>query len=334
MKFLDLQFYDKFIVTFSGGKDCTACFLWAKEQGIPLEKIELWHHCVDGQEKTFMDWEITEDYCRKFAAAFGVPIYFSWRDGGFLKEMLRDGSQPTGDVFYENPDGLHRLKSKPTSTVRLRFPQIGAIESGRWCSPILKIDVAKRILNNDPRFKGIKTCFITGERAEESDPDFESKPFEKRKGRGSYQIIEPHYSSKDFRVIDTFRPIRDWKREKVWALIEKYKIRVHPCYYLGWGRCSCKFCIFGNANQMASAFHISPNEGNYMVELEKQFGHTMKRIGKNNVNLASFIEKGTPYPSIDEFWTAIALSDTYELDIIMNEWYLPAGAYGESCGPT
>lgn len=80
--------YDKYIVGFSGGKDSTACFLHLLESGVPKEKIELWHHCVDGKDETFMDWEITEDYCRKFAAAFGVPIYFSWRDGGFLKEML------------------------------------------------------------------------------------------------------------------------------------------------------------------------------------------------------------------------------------------------------
>lgn len=42
--------YDKYIVAFSGGKDCTACFLHLLDIGIPKERIELWHHEVDGRE--------------------------------------------------------------------------------------------------------------------------------------------------------------------------------------------------------------------------------------------------------------------------------------------
>ena len=78
--------YDKYIIAFSGGKDSTACFLHLLESGVPVEKIELWHHLIDGRSGSFMDWNVTEDYCRKFAAAFGVTIYFSWKEGGFKKE--------------------------------------------------------------------------------------------------------------------------------------------------------------------------------------------------------------------------------------------------------
>ena len=51
--------YDKYIVAFSGGKDSTACFLHLLECGVPVEKIELWHHDIDGRGRTFMDWEVT-----------------------------------------------------------------------------------------------------------------------------------------------------------------------------------------------------------------------------------------------------------------------------------
>lgn len=41
---IDLLSYDKYIVSFSGGKDSTACFLYLLDHGIPLDRIELWHY--------------------------------------------------------------------------------------------------------------------------------------------------------------------------------------------------------------------------------------------------------------------------------------------------
>ena len=42
--------------------------------------------------KDFFDWEITPDYCRRFAEAFGVAIYFQWKEGGFYRELMRENS--------------------------------------------------------------------------------------------------------------------------------------------------------------------------------------------------------------------------------------------------
>ena len=85
---LNLHSYDKYIVSFSGVKDSTACFLYLLDNGIPLEKIELWHQDVDGRGDTFFDWEITPDYCRRFAAAFGAKIYYQWKEGGDRKSVV------------------------------------------------------------------------------------------------------------------------------------------------------------------------------------------------------------------------------------------------------
>ena len=53
---MDYGRYDYVIVAFSGGKDSLACVLHLLEDGCPVEKIELWHHEVDGREgKQFMD---------------------------------------------------------------------------------------------------------------------------------------------------------------------------------------------------------------------------------------------------------------------------------------
>lgn len=53
--------------------------------------------------------------------------------------------------------------------------------------------------------------------------------------------------------------------------------------------------------------------------------------------LLSLIEQGVdlaPYPSVSSMWNEIALSATFEVPVIAAEWKLPAGAFGESCGPT
>lgn len=88
-----LHDYDRYIVCFSGGKDSTATFLYLLEHGIPRSRIELWHQDIDGCEDSLFDWPITRDYCRRFAAAFGVPLYLQWKVGGFRQELLRTNAR-------------------------------------------------------------------------------------------------------------------------------------------------------------------------------------------------------------------------------------------------
>lgn len=48
---LPLEEYDLVIVLFSGGKDSTAAYFKLLELGVPKNKIELWHHDIDGKNK-------------------------------------------------------------------------------------------------------------------------------------------------------------------------------------------------------------------------------------------------------------------------------------------
>lgn len=101
----ELMTYQTIIVAFSGGKDSQACVLHLLELGVPRERIELHHHDVDGREgERLMDWPCTPAYCRAFAAALGLRLYFSWKVGGFEREMLRDGTA-TAPTRYEVPGG-------------------------------------------------------------------------------------------------------------------------------------------------------------------------------------------------------------------------------------
>lgn len=338
--------YDKIIVTFSGGKDSTACFLYLLLMGVPLDRIELWHHDVDGRSReVFMDWECTPGYCQAFADAFGVPIFFSWREGGFEREMLRK-DQPTAPTVFETTyeewvssplkqsptllscDPKHRtryfLKSggKGPNGTRRKFPQVSANLSVRWCSSAQKIDVCRMALRNQKRFNGIKTLVISGERGEESAARANYEVFERdmTDNRGG-KYVDRH--------VDRWRPIKDWTEQQVWEIIERYKVRVHPAYYLGFGRVSCRYCIFGNANQMASAFAINPTPGLKMMDYEDEFGVTIKR----NISLRDLVAKGTPY-DMDSQLVEVSKTPQYNLPIFMDEWVLPSGAYGDKCGPT
>lgn len=320
----DIQNYDKYIVSFSGGKDSTATFLCLLDHGIPLEKIELWHQDIDGHERTFFDWEITPDYCRRFAQAFGVQIYFQWKEGGFYREMMRRDT-PTAPIRYELTDGTvgcsGGTRGKPGT--RLRFPQAAADLRTRWCSSYLKIDVCSTAIVHQSRFQGIRTLVLSGERGEESPQ------------RAKYAIWEPDRADlRNGRIprhVDRHRPLRDWKESEVWSIIERYRVRAHPCYYMGWGRCSCKFCIFGNKNQFASAARISPVLSREIIGLERQFGSTVKR----NCDLGALIASGTPYSYITDELMALATNYRYDQPIILphnDTWILPAGAFGESWG--
>lgn len=313
--------YDKYIVAFSGGKDSTACFLQLLRLGVPVEKIELWHHLVDGREASFMDWEVTEDYCRKFAHAFGVPIYFSWKDGGFEREMLRENTA-TAATYFEEPteDGIKISSSggKGPNGTRLKFPQVSPDLSSRWCSAYLKIDVCITAIRNQKRFNGLKTVVVSGERAEESA------------ARAKYKEIEPDKSNiTDKRSVDRLRIIKTWSESMVWDIIRDYNVVVHPCYYMGFGRCSCKFCIFGNCNQMSSADAISPKITDKIATYEDRFGITIKR----KETIRELISKGTPYAGITPELTRISTDITYTGDIFTAAWVLPLGAFGDTCGP-
>jgi 3'-phosphoadenosine 5'-phosphosulfate sulfotransferase (PAPS reductase)/FAD synthetase len=318
----DLATYDHIVVAFSGGKDSLACLLSLFDAGVDRSKIELWHHDIDGREGSkLMDWTVTRDYCAKVAAALGVPIYFSWLEGGFEREMLRDKSLKAPTV-WENPDGtLGRSGGvRGKLNTRLQFPQVSPDLSVRWCSAYLKIDVMSAALRGQARFKGARTLVVTGERAEESS------------ARAKYLTFEPHRSNlAGSRHVDHWRPIHSLTVAQVWELIGRYRINPHPAYRAGFGRVSCQFCIFASNDQCASARALSPHRYKAVADYEAKFGKTIHR----KHDMIERAQAGTPYAGVAEERDACN-SDTFNEPVILaeGEWKLPRGAFAESCGPT
>ncbi len=326
-KLLPLEQYDHVIVSYSGGKDSLAMLLHLLEMGAPKSKIELWHQHIDGApgSQGLMDWPCTEGYVRATAEAMGLTLRWQWKDGGFEGEMLRENSNTKG-VYFEDGDGETQYlapSSRGKLATRRLFPQTSADLSVRWCSAYLKIDVARRAIANDPRFKDAKILFVTGERREEST------------ARSKYNEVEGHACHNKKRTVHQWRNVIDWSEHNVWSIIERWNINPHPAYRLGWGRVSCMACIFGDADQWASVRRIAQERFDRIANYEQDFGKTIKR-GLSVIDQAN---KGTAFVETAPEWLIkLAMTNEYPVDQFYvpagETWTMPSGAYKRCGGPT
>lgn len=319
---VDPRCYQRCIVAFSGGKDSMALLLHLLEMGVPRERIELHHHLVDGREgSTLMDWPVTEGYCEAIARAFGVSLTYSWREGGIEKEMNRDGDA-TAAVFIPDGNGHRKIGGEGPPGTRLKFPQVSADLSVRWCSGVSKIDCFARYLNNHPKFTEGRTLVLTGERAEESS------------ARSKYRVFEPHKCDlrngrKVKRHIDVWRAVHGWSEQKVWDIMKRWKVCAHPSYWLMWSRMSCRQCVFSGKNEWATIRQIAPVEFHRIASYERQFQVTIHR----KLSVVEQADQGVPFP-VDPYWVEVANSRTFNHPVFMDTWVLPPGAFRHGCGPT
>jgi 3'-phosphoadenosine 5'-phosphosulfate sulfotransferase (PAPS reductase)/FAD synthetase len=314
--------YDRIVVAFSGGKDSLACVLRLLDLGAPADRIELWHHDVDGgpDADRFMDWPCTADYCRKVAAALGLPLLFNWRAGGFQGEMLRNDA-PTGAVVVNHPDGTRSyVGGKGPKNTRMKFPQVAADLSVRWCSAYLKIDVAASVMCNSARFDEGRFLFVTGERREESA------------ARSRYREAEPGRASNKRRVVDHWRAVIDMSEVEVWDLIRKHRINPHPAYRLGFGRVSCMACIFGGDGQWKAIEELAPAVLHKVAAYEATFGRTIDRKGDGVIARAARGRSIIEGASVE--LRRISQLETWDEPVFVDDWTLPVGAFKACGGPT
>ncbi len=315
----DLRAYRRIVVAFSGGKDSLAALLHLLALGVPADIIELHHRDVDGQGPSFMDWPCTTGYVRAIADQLGIPVYFSWREGGFARELDR-ADAPTAPIWFETLDGLGHAGGNGPAGTRGLFPQTSADLRVRWCSPSLKIDVLAAAIRNQARFLDGRTLVITGERAEESP------------ARAHYAALERHRPATAARDVDHWRPVHDWSETRVWEAIAASGIRPHPAYVLGWGRVSCRTCIFASPDQWATLRLVFPRAFHRIQLREAASGKTIHRM----LDVVQLADRGTPFPAAtlhpDEL--AQAEDKAWRLPIMVQPWSLPAGAFGDGAGPS
>ena len=255
-----------------------------------------------------------------------MPIYYSWLEGGFKGEILRTDA-PKARTLFETPSGaVESAGGKGTPSTRRMFPAKQNDLKKRWCSPYLKIDVLSVLIRNQDRFTNSKTLVLVGERASES------------KRRATYREFEPHRTdTRNSRIkgsrrqVDVWRAVHKLSDNEVWEKIKDASILPHPAYRMGWGRLSCRACIFGSPNQWASNFSLAPLETGQIHRLEQELEFTID----NQLSIAEMAARGRPYPGITEELSKLAMSTHYTEPIIIpaSDWQMPAGASGEMNGP-
>jgi 3'-phosphoadenosine 5'-phosphosulfate sulfotransferase (PAPS reductase)/FAD synthetase len=280
------------------------------------------HHDIDGREgSNLYDWHVTRDYCKKVAAELGIEIRFSWLKGGFEGELYKQDA-PKAAIRFELPGGtIGETGGKGKPATRRRHPAKAASLTSRWCSAVLKIDVGAAAIRNDPAFNdGGSYLVVTGERREESS------------GRATYAEIEAHRTNCASRDVTQWRAVIDMGEQEVWDLIREFGLRPHPCYELGFGRCSCAFCIFASPDQLASLRDLMPERFQRHADIEVELGHTVDA----KLSLPEMADKGTSFVADKAAeLRELAQRETFDASIAVdpNEWTLPAGAFGDSAGP-
>ena len=336
----------KVIIAFSGGKDSVAMVLQCLfKWKIPKDQIELWHHEVDGMGENLFDWKCTPSYCKAFAKAFGLKLLFSYANGGILREMYKTNELKQPIYFQEAPDGEFSVAlPEPNAEPRTRrmFPAVSTDLTTRWCSSVVKIDVMSRAITNSARFDNANIVIMTGERRAESRP------------RAKYHEIEKYKSCSRKRQAITWRSIIDLTEAEIWDMFKEHKIQPHPCYELGWGRCSCQLCIFGQNDAWASINEISPEKVERIAEIEKDLNYDLyneheklsanpkvywqsgpnegkERYSKGrrlNGIYEARVDKGKSMIDKEKLkrWGAEALGE-FISPIFVEKWELPAGAF-------
>lgn len=388
---LPLEEYDLIVVLISGGKDSVACFYKLLELGVPKEKIELWHHDIDGgNPERRMDWRCTQNYMKALADAEGVKLRVSYRVNGFFGELYRIGaSEPvewvepeTGEVkqckLSSNYLKCRELKEQATEEMeemlkqygyRMKFPAKSPDLSRRWCSAYLKIMVADSIVANldslgeleriggkrhkfpakggthqgrwcsgnlkaavqdsvtanlEETNKDKKILIVSGERRGESA------------GRAKYNEMEIHRTNAEtraHRTVHQWRAVIDYTEKDVWEVLKRHHVNPHPCYRLGWNRCSCAMCIFSTPRLFAGFRELFPDDFARLEHDEEILGFTLD----NKKCLKDFVGDAESCVCHDDpdAMNAILTGEFTTDDIFVDDWKYPAGAFhgadGGSC---
>ena len=354
---LPLEEYDRVILLISGGKDSIASYYKLLELGVPKQKIEFWHHDIDGGNPTRrMDWRCTSNYIRAFSKAEQVPLRVSWRKNGFFGELYRIGaSEP---IEWQEPETreiirctlskkyieCQKLREKSPVDMekqlkqfgyRMKFPMKTGDLSRRWCSAYLKIMVADTVLRNlhslehfgkpgGESGKDTRLLIVSGERRGESA------------GRSKYNEMEVHRTNaavKSRRIVHQWRPVIDYSEKDVWEVLKRHKVNPHPCYRAGWNRCSCAMCIFSTPKLFAGIRELYPEDYGMLRQDEKVLGFTLD----NDCDLDTFIgNAGSCVYHGDKKAIHSLVTGEFSADsvYVQGEWKYPAGAFhGVEGGP-
>lgn len=227
------------------------------------------------------------------------------------------------DSIVSNLDRLGELEA--LGGKRQKFPAKSGTHQGRWCSGNLKAAVQDSVTANlEETTKDKKILIVSGERRGEST------------GRAKYNEMEVHRTNaavRSHRIVHQWRSVIDYTEKDVWEVLKRHHVNPHPCYRIGWNRCSCAMCIFSTPRLFAGFKELFPDDFAALEHDEEVLGFTLD----NKKNLNDFVGSTKSCVCWDD-GAAIHSILTGEFgidDIFVENWEYPVGAFhgadGGSC---
>lgn len=147
------------------------------------------------------------------------------------------------------------------------------------------------------------------------------------------EIHRTNADKKAHQIVHQWRPVIDYSEKDVWEVLKRHKVNLHPCYRVGWNRCSCAMCIFSTPKLFAGIRELNPKEYELLRQDEKILGFTLD----NRYDLDTFVgdAKSCVYHGDEAALQSLITGDFSVEDVyVKGDWLYPAGAFhGAEGGP-
>ncbi|MGO1073585.1 phosphoadenosine phosphosulfate reductase domain-containing protein [Lysobacter sp. CA199] len=244
------------LVSVSGGKDSTACYLLAIESGRPFRAV----FADTGNEH-----EAVYEYLSRLHERTGGPRVETVR-ADFTKQLARHREfvlrewpkQGISNEIVQEAAALHAPTGNPYLDLCIskgRFPS----RMAQFCTSELKeIPITSQVVF--PMLKRGPVLQWLGIRADESR-NRATQPRFNRHDSGSY----------------LWRPIFRWSVEDVWAQHRKHGLKPNPLYEMGMGRVGCMPCINCRKSELRTIAERFPDHIDRIERWERVVTSTNKR---------------------------------------------------------
>lgn len=220
---------------------------------------------------------------------------------------------------------LRNLSQLQEIGYRGKFPAKSGCHQGRWCSGALKAQVNGSVMADlDATRENTKILIVSGERRGESS------------GRSRYNELEIHRTNatkRAHRLVHQWRAVIDYTERDVWEVLKRHRVNCHPCYRVGWNRCSCMLCIFSLPSHWAGIRELFPEEFEAVCRDEEILGFTLdnkKTLREYVGDTQSCVQHDDQQAILQLLTGQFTPDDVY----VRGEWKFPAGAFrGAEGGP-
>ncbi|GEO26255.1 hypothetical protein AAC03nite_20400 [Alicyclobacillus acidoterrestris] len=250
----------KQVISVSGGKDSTAMWLLALEQGVEGEVV----FADTGHEHPitygYLDYlesklgpirRVKANFTNRIAHKRHV-VQTKWRNDGIPEEVIERALEvlhPTGNPFLD------------MCLWKGRFPSTMA----RFCTQHLKIE---------PIEEQVFAPMI------DAGDEVESwQAVRKQESAARAKLAEREETIGIIYVYEVYRPILEWTVDQVFEMHRRHGIMPNPLYEQGMGRVGCMPCINAKKNELYEIARRFPEEIKRVAEWERLVSMASKRGG-------------------------------------------------------